>query len=166
MGLLWDVCRCLGFQLSHTLYGRARLCVILCACLYVFEEVELVVFGVCVCLCVWGASWLLSLTLVLGECQGCRCDFLPQPELHLLGQGVSSPWASLLAPGAALGSEHTDLRSAWKVKTGAALKVLELVQDQGLLSRQAWEERGISEPFVCKTTDTYSAVLRVHKHTC
>lgn len=35
--VLWDVCRCLGFQLSHTLYGRARLCVILRACLYVFE---------------------------------------------------------------------------------------------------------------------------------
>lgn len=37
--VLWDVCRCLGFQLSHTLYGRARLCVcvIVRACLYVFE---------------------------------------------------------------------------------------------------------------------------------
>lgn len=60
------------------------------------------------CVCARSASWLPSLTLVLGECQGCRCDFLPQSELHLLGQGVSSPRASLLAPGAAPGFERVD----------------------------------------------------------
>ncbi|KAF3849859.1 hypothetical protein F7725_019578 [Dissostichus mawsoni] len=46
------------------------------------------------------------------------------PELHLLGQGVSSTRAPLLAPGAAPGSELACLRSARKVKTGAALKSL------------------------------------------
>lgn len=146
--VLWDVCRCLGFQLSHTLYGLARSCVILRVCLYVFEPAEFVAFGV-LCTthaCVWGASWLPSLTLVLGECQGCRCDFLPQPELHLLGQGVSSPRASLLAPGAAPGLEHADLRWAWKVKSRAALEgaTTQLVPYMGCLRdhllRQAWEE--------------------------
>lgn len=95
------------------------------------------------CVFVRGASWLQSLTLVLRECQGCRCDFLPQPELHLLGHGVSSHRASLLAPRAALGLEHTDLRSPWKVKTRAALKVLQLgwssIRGDHLL-RPAWEK--------------------------
>lgn len=112
----------------------------------------------CVCV-VWGPSWLLSLTLVLGECQGCLCDFLPQSELHLLGQGVSSPWAYLLAPGAALGFEHADPRSARKVKTRLALEVLELGWSRnravwGTILRQAWEEG--KSLFVWKSTNTFA----------
>ena len=117
--------RCCGMSVgvlafnSLTLFmvvpGCVQLCARLSMCLSLFV------------LCVWGASWLPSLTLVLGECQGCRCDFLPQPELHLLGQGVSSPRALFAGSWSSAGLfEHADPRSAWKVKTRAALEVLEL----------------------------------------
>ncbi len=122
--------RCYGMSVGVLAFNSLSLfmvvpgCVWFCARVCVCLSRWSLLFAVC--MYVWGASWLPSHTLVLGECQGCRCDFLPQPELHLLGQGVSSPRASLLAPGAALGFERADPRSAWKVKTGAALKVLEL----------------------------------------
>lgn len=97
--------------LTHSLWSCQVVCDSVCAWVFVVRGF--------VCECVWGASWLLPLTLVLRECQGCRCDFLHQPELHLLGHGVSSPWAFLLAPGASLGSDHSVLTLVWKVKTGA-----------------------------------------------
>lgn len=125
--------RCCGMSVGVLAFNSLTLFMVVpdCVCVWSCARVCMclsrwrLLFVLCICVCE-RCVLAASLTLVLGECQGCRCDFLPQPELHLLGQGVSSPRASLLAPGAALGFEHADPRSAWKVKTRAALKVLEL----------------------------------------
>ncbi|XP_061609393.1 ribosomal protein S6 kinase delta-1 isoform X3 [Phyllopteryx taeniolatus] len=83
-------------------------CVCVCVCVF------------CCCLCERGASWLPPLALVLRECQGCPCDFLPQLELHLPGHGVRPPRASFLAPGAPPGS-----RSSGSSLTSASKSLLQ-----------------------------------------
>ena len=115
------------------------------------------VVSVRLCLCVRGASWLPSLTLVLGECQGCPCDFLPQPELHLLGQGVSSPRASVLAPVAALGSERADLTLVVKGEDRGSSQGAAARLSEGPSPKTGSGGQGES----C-LRDTHSAVRHVH----
>lgn len=171
LSLLW--LRCYELSVGVLAFNSLTVFMVLPGCVWFCALV-------CMCLSRWSCFGFFCLCMCVSMCV--RCVLAPVsysgsrgvPGVSVwlsppawapsAGPGVSSLWASMLAPGAVLGSEHTDLRSAWKVKTRAALKVLELVQDQRLLSRQAWEERGISVPFVCKTADRYSAVLHVHIH--
>lgn len=82
--LLSLLLRCCGMSVgvwrslpSHSLWSCQLVCDRARVRLHVFEAAGVFFF----------ASWLRSFTLVLGDCQGCRCDFLPQPELHLPGRG-------------------------------------------------------------------------------
>lgn len=73
----------------------------------------------------------------------------PQPELHLPGQWVNSPRASLLAPGASPGSRFAVFRSACKLETWAALKVLQLGRSRirGTIFQVRLREGGSVAPF-------------------
>ena len=107
--VLWDVCRCLGFQLSHTLYGRARLCAIVRASLYVFEFVCVVCVCVCVCVCEVRLGCRLLLWFS-GSARGVGVTFSPSLSSICWARGSALPGLSLLAPGVALGSLSTPIR--------------------------------------------------------
>lgn len=157
--MLSDVYRCLGFQLAHVLFKAVPGCVL------VFARASLCVWVVAVgCLCVWSASWLPSLTLVLGECQGCLWLSPPvwAPSAGPGGQlslGIfAGSWSSagLWARRSEVGEEGEDQASS----QGAGTR---LVQDQGCLRGGRSFKTGVGgkeEPF-CLEDNRYA-----HTFTC
>lgn len=151
--MLWDVCWCLGFQLFHTLYGRARLCVILHACL------DVLLF-LCVYVCEVRLGWGLLLWFS-GSARGVGVTFSPA------WAPSAGPWGQL-SPGlfagswssAGLGARRPQSSVEGEDQGSSQGAAAHLLQNQ----RPCLLRHTSLKYFVLKTTTLYLASKHVHNY--